>query len=92
MNNAVRVSLDESGRIIIPPSLRKQLRLEPGMTLVVEKEEEGGVCLRVQAEPTTLVEKDGLLVARVTPLEDLGEAARRERDRRAADLLQRAGL
>jgi len=90
MNQPVRILLDEAGRIVIPDSLRKRLRLEPGMTLVVEQEEKGGVCLRVQPETSPLVEKEGLLVARVTLLEDLGDAVQRERDRRISELAQRA--
>ena len=92
MNDVVQVSLDESGRILIPADLSERLRLAPGMTLVVEKEEQGGVRLRVQSEASVLVEKEGLLVARVTATSDMADVARRERQRRACDLLQRVGL
>jgi len=52
------------------------------MTLVVEEEEQGNVRLRIQSEPTILVEKDGLLVARVAALSGLANVTRHERDRR----------
>lgn len=92
MNHVIQVSLDELGRILIPAALQERLHLAPGMTLVVEKGEQGGVRLRIRSEPTTLVEKDGLLVARVIALSNLVDVTRRERNRRVFDLLQRVGL
>jgi len=92
MNQQIQISLDELGRIFVPAALREKLHLAPGMMLVVEKGEKGGVQLRVASKPSTLVEKDGMLVARVTALGDLTNATRNERDRRVFDLLQRVGL
>jgi AbrB family looped-hinge helix DNA binding protein len=92
MNQQIQISLDELGRIFVPASLREKLHLSPGMTLVVEKGDKGGVQLRVASKPTTLVEKDGMLVARVTALGDLTNVTRNERDRHVFDLLQRVGL
>ena len=43
-------------------------------------------------EPSLLVEKDGILVARVEPLCDLTDIVRQERERRTNELLQRIGL
>jgi len=88
----VQVSLDDVGRIFIPAPIRERLKLSPGMTLIVEKGEKGGVQLRVESKPTTLIEKDGILVAHVAALGDLANATRNERDRRVFDLLQRVGL
>jgi AbrB family looped-hinge helix DNA binding protein len=92
INQPIQISFDELGRIFLPASLREKLHLSPGMTLVVEKGEKGGVQLRVASEPTTLVEKDGILIARVTALGDITNATRNKRDRRVFDLLQRVGL
>lgn len=92
MNETIQISLDEIGNILIPVSIRERLHLSPGMTLVVEKGELGGVRLRVQTKQTSLVEKDGVLVAHVTALSDLSDITRHERDRRVFGLLQRAGL
>lgn len=92
MKQAIQISLDEMGRILIPAFLRERLKLSPGMTFVVEKDEQNGLRLRVESEPSVLVEEDGLLVARVTPLSNLTEITRHERDRRIFDLLQRVGL
>lgn len=91
MSRVIQVSLDESGNILLPASLRERLHLAPGMTLVVEKGKQGGVRLRIQSKPTILVEKDGFLVARVTAFDNLANVVRRERDRRVFDLLQRVG-
>ena len=83
MKQVFQISLDEMGRILIPAFLRERLKLSPGMTLVVETDEqEDSMRLRIQPEPSPLVEKDGLLVARVTPLSNLTDITRHERDRR----------
>lgn len=92
MSEVFQVTLDELGNILLPASLRERLRLAPGMTLVVERGENGGLRLRVQRKPTVLVEKEGVLVARVTAFSDLSHLLRHERDRRLFTLLQRVGL
>lgn len=92
MNEVIQISLDEIGDLLIPPLVRERLRLSPGMTLVVEKGERGGVRLRVQEQQTSLVEKDGILVARVAALSDLSDVTRHEREQRVFNLLQRESL
>ena len=92
MNQAIEVSLDDRGRILLPAAIRKRLHLSPSMTLIVEKAEQGGVRLQLQVKTTPLVEKDGILVAKVKPLSDLANLTRHERDRRVFALLQRVGL
>ena len=92
MNQVIEVSLDDLGRILIPGTLRSRLGLSPGMTLVVETGDKGGVRLRLQSERPVLVDKGGVLVVRTEPLSDLDNITRRERDRRVFDLLQRVGL
>jgi hypothetical protein len=64
------------------------------MTLVVEKGDKGGLRLRIESQPpvSVLVEKKGLLVARVQPLTDLTNITRFEREYRVSELLQRVGL
>jgi len=92
MKQAIQISLDEMGRILIPAFLRERLKLSPGMTLVVEPGEQDDLRLRVESSSSVLAEKDGLLVARVSSLSDLTNSVRHERDRRVFDLLERAGL
>ena len=92
MNQVIEVSLDELGHILIPAAIRNRLGLSPGMTLVVEKGKQGSVSLRIEPELPELVEKEGVLVARVKAFSDLTNITRHERDRRVFDLLQRAGL
>lgn len=92
MNRVMQISLDELGRILIPGELRERLHLTPGMTLVVEKGEQDEVRLRIQSQPAVLVEKEGILVARVTALSNLADVTRCERDRRVFNLLQQAGI
>jgi hypothetical protein len=50
--------------------------------------------LRIESQPpvSVLVEKKGLLVARVQPLTDLTNITRFEREYRVSELLQRVGL
>ena len=92
MSQVVKISLDGMGRILIPAAVQSRLGLSPGMSLVVEKEDQGGVRLRIQSEPPVLVDKAGVLVVKAEPISDLANVTRRERDRRVFDLLQRANL
>jgi bifunctional DNA-binding transcriptional regulator/antitoxin component of YhaV-PrlF toxin-antitoxin module len=90
--NSIQVSLDNLGRILVSPAIRNRLGLSPGMTLVVEEGDNGGVRLRIQSESAMLVDKGGVLVVRAEPLSDLANITRQERDRRVFDLSQRVGL
>jgi bifunctional DNA-binding transcriptional regulator/antitoxin component of YhaV-PrlF toxin-antitoxin module len=92
MNQVIKISLDGMGHILIPAAVQSRLGLSPGMSLVVEKGDQGGVRLRIQSEPPILVDKAGVLVVRAEPIGDLANVTRRERDRRVFDLLQRANL
>ena len=92
MNQLFEISLDELGRILIPEAVRNRLGLTPGMMLVVEQGDTGGIRLRLQPELPKLVDKRGVLVVQAEPLGDLANVTRNERDRRVFDLLQRAGL
>ena len=91
MSEVIQVSLDNQGRIVIPPVFRERLRLSQGMTLVVENGEQGELCLRVQEEAPVLVDKQGVLVARVQATADLTNLTRKERDQRVSDLMQQVG-
>lgn len=91
MSQAIQISLDDWGRILIPDALRNRLGLKPGMTLVVEDAEQGGVQLRVQ-EKTALVEKDGLLVFTGELVGDVTNIVQEARERRTQELVRRSGL
>jgi bifunctional DNA-binding transcriptional regulator/antitoxin component of YhaV-PrlF toxin-antitoxin module len=90
MDQVIEVTLDNQGCIVIPADAEDSLGLTPGMTLVVEKGDKGQMCLRVQKETPTLVDKLGVLVVRAKATGDLRDAVRHERDRRLSDLLQQA--
>ncbi|MBI3241475.1 MAG: AbrB/MazE/SpoVT family DNA-binding domain-containing protein [Chloroflexi bacterium] len=92
MNDLIELSLDKLGRILIPDSLRRRLSLAPGMVLIVEKGEGGGLRLRLQTPQPALVDKRGILVVKAEPTSDLSDLTRRERDQRLFTLLQRTGL
>jgi AbrB family looped-hinge helix DNA binding protein len=92
MSQAIQLSLDDWGRILIPDALRNRLGLKPGMTLVVEDAEQGGVQLRVQSDMPKLVDEGGILVVECEPLEDLTDVVQRAREQRNQELLQKAGM
>lgn len=66
--------------------------LKPGMTLVVEDAEQGGVQLRVQEESSALIEKDGLLVFTGELIGDVTNIVQEARERRTQELIRRSGL
>ena len=92
MNELVELSIDKHGRILVPPALRNRLGLLPGMTLIVEEESDGGIRLRIKSEQPEIVDKDGVLVLRMEPINDLSDVTRRERDSRTDELLHRTNL
>ena len=81
MSEAIQVSVDDDGRIVIPAALRDRLRLWPGMTLIVEPAEDGSVRLQ-SPMPTPLACEGGVLVAQCEPLEDLTDIVARHREER----------
>ena len=62
MAQAIEVTIDNHGGIMLPRELKNRLGLLPGMTMVVEQDDAEGVCLRVQAESPRLVDKQGIIV------------------------------
>ena len=89
MGQTIEVSIDNQGGILLPPELKNRLRLSPGMTMIVEEDDQERLCLRVQTESPDLVDKQGIIVVRAESSEDLADVTRRERNRRVADLLKR---
>ncbi len=90
MGQTIEVSIDSHGGILLPRELKNRLGLLPGMIMVVEEDDEKGVCLRVRTESPELVDKQGIIVVRAESSEDLTNVTRRARDRRVSDLLPRA--
>lgn len=92
MTDPIEVSVDSQGCITIPEDVRDRLGLTPGMTLTVEEDEKGAICLRVQKDVPEIVDKRGVLVVRSEAAGDLAEAAEGERGRRLSVLMERTGL
>jgi len=88
MAQRIQITLDDSGRIVIPESLQSKLGLTPGMTLVVERDDLGEVSLRPQPESSELVNKGGVLVARGEVVGDLSSAVKAVRESRLALFLR----
>jgi len=59
----MKLTIDKSGRIVVPEPLRERLGLKPGTELEVQ-EQPGGVFLRMMQERPALVRIDGLWVHR----------------------------
>ena len=80
----MKITIDGTGRVVLPKSVRDRFHLVAGTELEVQPEVDG-VSLRVVTRETSLVEKDGILVhhgSKVVPL-DVAEFINRERDARA---------
>ena len=92
MSEAVQASLDSQKRIVIPPVIQERLGLTRGMILVVESDENGELCLRIQSESPALVDKQGVLVVRAKSDADLTKVIQQERNQRVSDLIHRAGI
>lgn len=84
MRESVQLWVDEKGDLWVPAALQDRLRLEPGMTLLVEDGGNGGIRLRPEPEQPELVDKQGILVVRAEPVADLRDVVRRERELRLA--------
>jgi len=69
--------LDRFGRIVIPKKIREDFNLKAGTQIQIEENEKSIILTPIHGEPN-LHMKDGVLVFSGTPLEDLGEASRRE--------------
>jgi bifunctional DNA-binding transcriptional regulator/antitoxin component of YhaV-PrlF toxin-antitoxin module len=79
MGQTIEVSIDNLGGIRLPRELKNRLGLLPGMTMVVEEDDEERVCLRVRTESPELVDKQGIMVIRSDSSEDLTNVTRRAR-------------
>lgn len=61
LSSGIKLTIDMSGRIVVPKPLRERLGLKPGSELEV-LEQPGGVFLRKVEERPALVKIDGLWV------------------------------
>jgi AbrB family looped-hinge helix DNA binding protein len=92
MAELVELSVDDKGRLVVPGAIQRRLRLAPGMTLIVEEGDNGGIRLRPEPEQPNLVDKEGILVVRAQPVADLADVVRDERRLRVTSLSERTGL
>jgi AbrB family looped-hinge helix DNA binding protein len=79
-----KVTLDQAGRVVLPKSLRDELRLSPGDTLDVTVEGDE-VTLRPRRSSTPLQKKDGIWVfstGRPMGADEAGETLRQVRAQR----------
>ena len=79
--------IDDSGRVPIPQAILTKLGLSPGTTVVLELLGDAGVLLHPAEAAPQFVDKNGVLVARGVPAQDLATVERRERDARLAQFI-----
>jgi AbrB family looped-hinge helix DNA binding protein len=80
------ISIDRSGRLVLPKPVREQLQLEPGVSLELESFEDH-IVLRPVRGHATAYKKHGILVFRTGPLkasvvDETIRKVREERDRK----------
>ena len=87
--NGMKLSIDHSGRIVIPKPMRKRLGLTSGTELEVV-EQSGGVFLRPVMQRPSLIKVDGVWVHQGTaePGADWERLADDVREERIQDLLK----
>jgi AbrB family looped-hinge helix DNA binding protein len=78
MQNAMKSTIDQAGRLVIPRELRRAAGLEPGMPLEVRLEG-GAVIIEPSPLPVTLERRSGFVIARASaPVPKLKEQTVRE--------------
>lgn len=82
------ISMDRSGRLVLPKPIRQQLQLEPGEPLELESFEDH-IVLRPVRATATAYKKHGILVFRTGPLKAsvVDETIRRVRKEREQQIL-----
>ena len=83
----MKITIDKSGRIVVPKSIRERYHMTPGTTLELENKPEG-IELKVSEKSPALIRKEGILVHHGTETSDVDitDFVGRERERRNADL------
>jgi AbrB family looped-hinge helix DNA binding protein len=85
MKRAMNTTLDDSGRLVLPESIREEAGLLPGMTVEVTVQD-GRIEIEPASRKVRLVRKGPLLVAvPIQPMEALNEATVRRVRREIRD-------
>lgn len=92
MSVVSQITIDRSGRILIPKAIQIRLGLTPGTTLLVEKRNDKEILLRPLREEPQLANKGGVLVVQSEAVGGIIDAERREREARMSQLMRRTGL
>ena len=77
----MQVTVDRSGRVIIPKEVRNDLGLQPGTKLQIKKEN-GKILLEPISVEMQIVVKDGVLVFRGAATGDIERGVRSHRENR----------
>lgn len=83
-----KVTIDQTGRILIPKSIRNQLHLRPGDKLMLASEDDA-ITLHKSESGATLVKENGMWVASSegTQAVDIVDLIHRDREERSRHLL-----
>lgn len=85
-----KVSIDKAGRVVIPKSVRKALRLEPGDTLSLESRGDEMITLKPLRPSVGLKKEHGVWVyhSGQAPVLTTLELVERDRDSRIRELME----
>jgi AbrB family looped-hinge helix DNA binding protein len=83
----MKITIDKTGRIVIPKRIREQYNLRPGVPIELENTAEG-VFLKVIAQEPSLIRKKGILIhhGSDTVNLDTAEVVNRERQSRNVEI------
>jgi len=86
MREVIQVSMDRSGRILLPKMIRTRLGLKPGAKLDLDLRPADEVRLRPVAKAPVVISKSGVLVVQSEAAGNLQDAVDRAREERLAEL------
>jgi len=89
--NFVTVTIDKSGRLVLPKAIRDALHLKPGSSLEVERRD-GELILRTPQPEAEIIYKNGIPVLRTrgtTPLSPV-QLIEQDREDRIQELIRRS--
>jgi|Deesub1362B_J571_1020462.scaffolds.fasta_scaffold27564_1 AbrB family looped-hinge helix DNA binding protein len=90
MSQQIQITMDSSGRVLIPKAIRSRLGLSPGARFIVEERDAKEILLRPVPQEPRLTDKGGVLVVRSQAVGDIAEAVKESRFARLSELVRRA--
>jgi AbrB family looped-hinge helix DNA binding protein len=92
MGKVSRVTIDQSGQVIIPEDIRMRLGMSPGSLLIIEERGDREVILRPLPKEPRLANKGGVLVVQSEAIGEIADLVGQDREARVSQLVQGTGL